>query len=189
MAYETIPPLEGRYSNIDRYDRPRSESYVHLYGPLYQPQHNAYFEKFKLDAALLKEALSPDVGRPDATVAEEVFGGQARQQRIGLGHTANVLYERALLHKKQLAEIDQRLMEFKDRLSVMKMLFPSEGGGRTQQHLEKLIITLEKQRREEEQAFWNDSVGVREKLFEGASTYTAARNRYSIFSRVEGEHG
>jgi len=187
MTYNLITPFEERYSNRSQYYTQEGTGPVHLYGPLSQWQENTYFEKFKLDAALLKEALSPYAGRPDATVAEQVFGSQTRQQKIGLGHATNVLYERALLHKRHLRDIDHRLTDCLDRLSVMKMNFPLDGG-RPQEHLEKLTLELEKQRRDEELAFWKDTVEVREDLFEGASTYTAARHRYSVFSQVEGDH-
>ena len=187
MAYNIVTPFEGPYSSRSQYYTQEATEPVHRYGSLSAWQGNTYFEKFKLDAALLKEALFPDAGRPDTTVADQVFGSQARQQKIGLGHTANVLYERALLHKKHLRDIDRRLTDCLDRLSVMKMHFPLDGG-RPQQHLEKLILALEKQRREEELTFWNDTAELRDKLFEGASTYTAARHRYSVFSKVEGDH-
>lgn len=187
MAYNIIPRYEEAYSSRSRYYTQEATEPVCLYGPSSEWHECTYFEKFKLDAALLKEALFPDAGRPDATVADQVFGSQARQQKIGLGHTANVLYERALLHKKHLRDIDRRLTDCLDRLSVMKMHFPIDGG-RPQQHLEKLILALEKQRREEELTFWNDTAELRDKLFEGASTYTAARHRYSVFSKVEGDH-
>jgi hypothetical protein len=69
---------------------------------------------------------------------------------------ANVLHERAALHQKHLRDIDWRLDECKDRLSVLKMQFPLDGG-RAQQHLEKLILELERQRHEEEISFWKDT--------------------------------
>ncbi len=147
----------------------------------------SYFEKFKLDAALLKEALSPSAVPRDATLAEQVFGGQARQQKIGLGHLANVLYERSLLHQRHLCDIDWRLVECQDRLSVLKMQFPLDGG-RAQQHLEKLIIELEKERHDEETSFWKDSAEIRQQLFENAAIYGAAQRRQDMLYGVEA-HG
>ena len=184
MAYDTITPLEERYFNHSQ-DRgwPEAAS-PYLYGPLGQGAQDSCFEKFHRDAALLKEALSMDCGARDATLAERVFGSQARQEKIGLGHLSNILYERAVLHKKHLRDIDWRLTDCLDRLSILKMQFPL-GGSRSQQHLEKLIIDLEKQRHDEEISFWKDSAEVRQQLFEGAATYSAAQRRKDMLSGVE----
>ena len=186
MTYDIMTPLEERYSSLSQYSDREGAAPVTLCGPLSQGVQNSHFEKFQLDAALLKEALSADSGPRDATLAERVFGSQARQQRIGLGHLANVLYERALLHKKHLRDIDWRLTDCLDRLSVLKMHFPLDGG-RPQQHLEKLIIALEKQRHDEEISFWKDSTEVRQQLFDSAATYGAARRRKDMLYGVEAD--
>ena len=184
MVYNIITPLEEPYFNRSRYCAQKEVMPIYPSGPSSQwPQHS-YFEKFKLDAVLLKEALSPYAGPREATLAERVFGSQARQQRIGLKHLANVLYERALLDKKRLRDIDHRLTDFLDRLSVLKMHFPL-GDGRPQQQLEKLIIELERQRHEEEISFWKDSAEIRQQLFDGAATYGSAQRRKDMLYGVE----
>ncbi len=179
-------PVEGNYCNHSWCTERRGAESITLYGPLSQMPQNIYFDKFKLDAALLKEALSFDHCPPDATLAERVFGSQARHEKIGLGHLGNVLYERALLHKKRLRDIDWRLTDCLDRLSVVKMNFPL-GGGKPEQHLEKLIIDLEKQRHDEDIRFWKDSVEIRQQLFEGAATYGAATRRKNMLYGLEAE--
>jgi len=184
MTYHPITPLERRY-RTDSYDGERQgpES-IHRCDAAFPWPSESCFEKFRLDAALLKEALSPYASPRDATLAEQVFGSQARQQKIGLGHLANVLYERALLHQKHLRDIDWRLVDWQDRLSVLKMHFPLDGG-RPQQHLEKLILELEKQRHDEEIGFWKDSAEIRQQLFENAATYGAAKRREDMLYGVE----
>ena len=181
MTYNHLTP---QYSHRSRYDDPEGAVPAGPCGPLLPWPPNGYFEKFQRDAALLKEVLSPYAGPRDATLAEQVFGSQARQQRIGLGHLANVLYERALLHQKHLRDIDWRLVDCQDRLSVLKMHFPIDGG-RPQQHLEKLILKLEKQRHDEEIGFWKDSAEIRQHLFENAATYGAAKRRQDMLYGVE----
>jgi plasmid replication initiation protein len=136
----------------------------------------------------LQEALHSYVGAPAASVAEQVFGNQARQQRIALRHAANVLYERALLHRTHVKDIDRRLTEFQEKLSIIKMHFPLDGG-RTQQTLEKTIIDLEKQRHDEELGFWKDSAEIRQQLFEDAATYSATQHRRDILCGVEDGYG
>jgi len=158
------------------------------YDSLLQWPRNGYFEALKPDVILLKEALASYSGPQGSTLAEQIFGGQARQQRINLRHLANILYERALLHKGHVKDIDRRLMDFQERLSIVKMHFPVDGG-RTQQNLEKLIVDLEKQRHEEELGFWKDSTEVRQQLFENAATYSATRHRKDLLCDVEGEDG
>jgi len=186
MAYHDIPLPKAQYS-ADRQDYGREETPpIPPYGPLLAGPRGGYFEKFRLDAALLKEALSPYAGRHDATLAEQVFGSQARQGRISLTHLANILHERALLHSNRLRDINHRLVDCQDRLSVLKMHFPMDGG-KAQQHLEKVILDLESQRHEEEINFWKDSAEVREQLFENAATYGAARRRQDMVEGVEAD--
>jgi len=186
MVYHDIPLPKARYST-DRQDYGREEApSISPYGPLLAGPQGGYFEKFRFDAALLKEALSPAAGPRNATLAEQVFGSQARQGRISLTHLANILHERALLHSNRLRDINHRLVDCQDRLSVLKMHFPMDGG-KAQQHLEKVILDLESQRHEEEISFWKDSAEVREQLFEGAATYGAARRRKDMLYGVEAE--
>jgi len=186
MAYDT--PAQNRDSYFCRSPYSGGELQHQPYDSLLQWPRNGYFDRFSPDAALLQEALSTYCGPQASTVAEQVFGNQARQQRISLRHFANTLYERALLHKSHVKDIDRRLMEFQEKLSIVKMNFPVDGG-KTQQTLEKIILDLEKQRHEEELGFWKDSTEVRQQLFEDAATYSATRHRKDLLCGVEDGHG
>lgn len=185
MAYHDITLPKVRYPT-DRQDYGQEKTFsIPPYGPLLAEPRGGYFEKFRLDAALLKEALSPYAGRRDATLAEQVFGSQARQGRIGLAHLANILHERALLHRTRLRDINHRLVDCQDRLSVLKM--NSLGESKAQQHLEKLILELESQQHEEEINFWKDSTEIRQQLFENAATYGQAKRRQDMVEGVEAD--
>jgi len=186
MAYNTPARVRESYFSCSPYcdNRPEHQPY----DSLLQWLRNGYFDQLRPDALLLHEALTSYSDPQASTVAEQVFGNQARQQRIGLRHAANVLYERALLHKIHVKDIDRRLMEFQERLSIVKMHFPLDGG-RTQQTLEKLIIELEKQRHDEELGFWKDSMEIRQKLFDDAATYSATKHRKDVLCGVEGHYG
>ena len=184
MSYNIITPLEKRYSNYSWYGVRDTTTHDDLYGPFSPWPWNSDAEKSTLDDALLKEALSGDTSPQETTLAERVFGGQAKQQRIGLRHLANVLYERALLHDRRLRDIDHRLTELLDRLSVLKMHFAVDPG-RSQQQLEKLVIELERQRHEEQTGFWKDNAEIRQQLFEGAAAYGAATRRKDMLYGVE----
>ena len=129
------------------------------YPPLLQWPEKGYFENFKLDAKLLQKALSPVEKSANYSIADQVFGNQKESEYLGLKHLANLFYERCKLHKQHIKEI------------------------------EGLLLQLESQRRDEELKFWADTVELREKLFEGATTYKDASHRYSIFSDVEEKYG
>lgn len=183
MAYNTTTELQELYFHKNPYsvDRPK---YFH-YDSLLQWPANGYFDKFRSDAALLKHALAAYANTEAPTVAEQVFGNQARDQRIGLLHKSNILYERSFLHSKHLKEIDRHLRKCIERLSILKMHFPLDGG-RTQQNLEKTVLQLEQERRTEEINFWKDSTEIRGKLFEDAGVYTATKRRENMLTGVEG---
>lgn len=185
MDHTYITARREQHDYRSGYAASQEAEVAYALGPIFCTPSDSYFEKFTRDAALLKEALSSYTGSRTATLAEQVFGNQARQQKIGLGHLANVLYERAVFHKRHLHDIDHRLTQCQDRLSVLKMQFPLDGG-RAQQHLEKLILELEKQRRDEELGFWKDSVDIRHQLFEDAGAYGATRRREDMLDGVEG---
>jgi hypothetical protein len=185
MTYDNIAQLRELYFEHSRYSGSKLEDFFN--DSLLQWPSRGYFDRFKPDAALLREALASYPSQETFTVAEQVFGSQARQQRISLKHLANILYERALLHKSHVKDIDRRLMDFQERLSIVRMHFPLDGG-RTQQNLEKIIIDLEKQRHDEELGFWKDSTEVREKLFENVFAYGAIQRRQNMLSSVEGEN-
>lgn len=182
MMYNTTTQSREWYFQHSQYsvEEPKKPSY----DSLLQWPSNGYFERLKPDAALLKEALSSYAGPEAFTVSEQVFGSQARQQKIGLKHSANILYERASLHAKHLKEIDRRLMDSHRKLSILKMHFPVDAG-RTQQNLERLIIQLEEDHRAEELNFWKDTTEIRQKLFEDAGVYSATKRRQDMLCGVE----
>jgi len=182
MAYNRTAEMRELYLQKSPYSVDSRE--YSRYDSLFQWPSNGYFDKFRSDAALLKQALTSYANIDASTVAAQVFGNQARGQRIGLLHKSNILYERAFLHSRHLKEIDRCLMNCYERLSILKMHFPLDGG-RTQQNLEKTVLQLEQERRTEEINFWKDSAEIREKLFEDACTYSATRRRENMLLSVE----
>jgi hypothetical protein len=174
--------LQNLYFQNSRYSAEQTPA--SSYDSILQWPATGYFDRLKPDFALLKEALASYPNIETFTVAEQVFGNQARQQKISLKHLVNILYERAVLHRSHLKDIDRRLMDCQERLSIVKMHFPVDGG-RSQQNLEKLIIDLEKQRHDEELNFWKDTTEVREKLFEQANVYGATKRRKDMLYGVE----
>ena len=182
MIYNEIMGLRESYFQYSGYlTKPAEKG---RYDSLLQWPSNGYFDEFRPDTFLLKQALTPYTLFDASTVAEQVFGSQVRQQRISLHHEANVLYERAILHCRHLKEIDRHLMNCHEKLSILKMHFPIDGG-RSQQGLERMVLELEQERRTEEINFWKDTAEIREKLFEDAGVYSATKCRQNMFAGVE----
>ena len=147
-----------------------------------------YFGKFKPDAYLLQKLLSPLEKSVTNSVADQVFGNLKQIEYLDLKHSANLFYERCKLHKQHIEEIDRRHIEIQERkFGVEINNFPDKA--RRLSNLEGQLLQLDSQRREEELAFWKDTVELRQKLFESASKYKAANHRYSVFSDVEAKYG
>lgn len=187
MTYERTAQLRELYFQHSQYSAKPVIPAERPYDSLLQWPSTGYFDRLKPDTALLKEALRPYAIPATSTTAEQVFGSQARQQKIGLQHLSNILYERVLLDAKHLKEIDRRLMNCHEKLSILKMHFPVDAG-RTQQNLERLVVQLEQERRTEEINFWKDTTEIRQKLFEDAGAYSATRRRKDMLYGVEKEN-
>ncbi|MFC1781388.1 hypothetical protein ACFLZ8_03935 [Planctomycetota bacterium] len=183
MAYSTTSELQELYfQHSFDHIKPNYE----FRDSLLQWPFNNYFNRFKPDAFLLDRSLSI-IEKPSHSIAEQVFGNQKEQQYIGLKHTANLLYERAILHQQHTRDIDHRHMQIQEKLfGVQINNFPDKA--RRQSNLESQLLQLEQQRRDEELAFWKDSTEIRDKLFENAVIYKTIKNRYSVFSDVENQY-
>jgi hypothetical protein len=156
--------------------------------PLIKWPADAYFRLFELDTNLLRRALATSQEPSQQTIAAQVFGNQQKQEYINIAHAASLLYERARIHRQHLRDIDHRLGQIQEMLFCVK-INNSPDKTKRQGNLESQLLQLEQQRRDEELAFWKDTVDVRQQFLEGASTYTAAKQRYSVFADVEAEHG
>ena len=120
-------------------------------------------------------------------MAQQVFGQDLKQQQIHLQHTANLFYERCQLHKQHIQDIDDRHLKVQERLFGVEINnFPDRN--KQLRTLEGQLMQLEQQRREEELAFWKDTVELRKELFESATDYRDTSQRHAIFSRVEGSY-
>ena len=158
------------------------------YPPLLQWPEKGYFGKFKHDTDLLQKAFSPIKKSAMYSIADQVFGNQKDLEYLGLKHETNLIYERAQLHNQHIQEIDRRHIEAQEKkFGVEINNFPDKS--KRLSNLENQLLQLDGQRREEELAFWKDTVELRGKLFEGASDYRAVKHRYTVFSDVEADYG
>jgi hypothetical protein len=149
---------------------------------------NEYLNQFKPDAKLLQKALSPLNKSQSHNVADQIFGNQKQLEYLGLKHLANLFYERCRLHNQHIQDIDHRHMEIQEKKFGAEINHTPENSKRLTS-LEGQLLQLEQARRDEELAFWKDTVELREKLFENSVDYRAAKHRESIFSDVEADYG
>jgi hypothetical protein len=156
--------------------------------PLLRWPSGGYFGLFAVDSYLLKQALLPNTRAADQSIADQVFGNQRQQEYVNVAHATNLLYERARLHRQHLRDMDHRHMQIQEMLFGVRINnFPDKA--KRQGKLESQLLQLEQQKRDEELAFWKDTVDLRQQLIEGASLYKAAKHRYSVFADVEAGHG
>ncbi len=148
---------------------------------------NGYFDRLKPDAELLQEALIPIVNET-ANISQQIFGNEMKQQHVGIQHLANLFYERCKLHKKHIDEIQHRDLQIQGSLYGV-IINRNPDRTKRMSSLETQLLQLESAKREEELAFWKDTAELREKLFETASTYRGAKQRYSLFAGMEGLYG
>lgn len=156
------------------------------YPPFLQWPDKGYFERFKPDADLLQKALSP-MEKSSYSIADQVFGNQKQQEYTSLRHSTNLIHERAELHKQHIKDIDHRHLQIQEMLFGVK-INNTQDKAKRQSNLEGQLLQLEQQRRDEELAFWKDTVELRQGLFESAAAYKDANHRYSIFSDVEAQY-
>ena len=154
---------------------------------LFQWPANGYFKSLKPDIELFQTALQPENNYKQQTVSEKIFGNEIKQQYCSLKHIANLLRERSQLHEKHIKEINSRDMDVQEKLFGVQINNNSDQARRLS-NLEGHLAQLDKERREEELAFWRDTVELREKLFEGADNYRGAKHRVTVFSDVEADY-
>jgi len=178
--------MNGIYDSGSGYAVPQPISYP---GRMYRiplPEYEG-FEGIQKDAATLAEMLAP-VSLPGEyqSIAEQVFGSQARQQRLSMKHLANLLEERVRLHQRHLKDIAHRDIHIQERLFGAQLHWKLDNGRRAT-NLEKILVELDKDKRQEELAFWKDTAELRTKMFELAGEYGALQHRLSLLEDVEYE--
>ena len=178
--------MRNSYFQKSQYSAEKQDDTYHKL-PLFQWPANGYFKGLRTDIELFQTALQPEKSYTQQTVSEKIFGNDIKQQYCSLKHVANLLRERSILHEKHIKEINSRDMEAQEKLFGVQINNNSDKAKRLS-NLEGHLAQLDKERREEELAFWRDTVELREKLFEGADNYRGARHRFTVFSDVEADN-
>ena len=173
--------IQGLYLQQSQYSD-RSEEKVSEPPLIHWPQPG-YFQNFKPDSHLLEKSLQSDDTYSSNPSADQVFGSNLRQQKTELKHLAHLLYERSLLHRDHLKDIDDRHLKTQERLFGAEINHTPDRL-KNIQRLEGQLMQLEHQRREEELAFWKDTVDLRKGILETSGDYRDNRRRYQIFSDI-----
>jgi hypothetical protein len=79
-------------------------------------------------------------------------------------------------------------MNCQEQLSIARML-TKDPDSRGQASLERLLVQLEKDKRDEESAFWKDTAALRKETLEKAGEYKAARDRWLNLGSLEMNYG
>jgi hypothetical protein len=178
--------LRTLYFQQSNYNPQPSESYE--YPSLLQWPKSRYFTQLQPDAELLRETLLPPPVSQESALSDQVFGRELRQQNFSLQHLSHLFYERCQLHHKHIQDIQDRHLEIQGKLyGVVINRFPDRN--KRMGTLESQLFQLEQQKRDEELAFWKDTMELREKMFESAGTYQGTRQRFSLFADVEARYG
>ena len=176
-----LPRLQEQYFS-SREREPRASYLSEPYSPSFRHPPFSY-----MDLALLREILAPQ--EPEYTsLADQVFGRQARHEGLSLHLLVNLLYQRSFLHEKHLRDIQHRHTDCQDKLSVLRMLFPV-ADSRLRTSMESLVVQLEREEREEELTFWKDTASLRKDILEEAGEYRAARDRLVHLGSLEMNYG
>ena len=142
------------------------------------------FKPLQMDVDLLEKNFKNNSESVYQSVAEKIFGTESKKQYVNLKHAANVLMERSQLHKRHLKEIDKRHIEAQEKMFGAQINHTPDKAKRLS-NLEGQLAQLEKERRDEELAFWKDTVELRQQLFESGWNYRDALERTQVFSEVE----
>ena len=145
------------------------------------------FKPLQLDVNLMQDAFKDKAYPADSTIATQVFGAELKKHTVTLTHAANLLAERAALHKRHLKEIDRRHIEAQEKLFGAQINHTPENAKRVLS-LEGMLAQFDKERRDEEVAFWKDTVELRQQLLESGWNYRDAHQRSLVFSDMEADH-
>ena len=184
MDLYSLPALQRQYFSRSEYS-PSAPRYPPADSLLQWPA-NRYFDPPYKENLLLAEAIN--VLTPEGTLAEQVFSQQLHRGKLTLKVLANLLNERVRMHIRHLREIGHRDMDCQEALFGAKLQAALDGG-RRQGNIEKIIIQLEQNKRQEELIFWKDTAELREKLFEAAAGHSDTRHRASLLAGLEDQDG
>ena len=186
---DTYHPYQTSNAYTDRsgYSEPRVLSYTESKQVLGLPAHELPHLMVR-DASTLAELLEPISLPYDTTMAEQVFGHQAKQQKISLKHVANLLYERIRIHTRHLDDIAHRDMQTQEALFGAQ-LHRNLDNGKKALTITGMLHQLDQARRQEELAFWKDTAELRNILLENAQEYHSLRHRTTLLESLEPRGG
>lgn len=172
--------FQQKKDSLDSY-----EDHIHSYSMVPLPT-DWNFKSLRLDVDLMQDAFKYRSDPAAASIAQQVFGSELKKHTVGLKHAAHLLSERSALHQRHLKEIDRRHIEAQEKLFGAQINHTPENAKRVL-NLEGQLAQLDKERRDEEVAFWKDTVELRQQLLESGWNYRDAHQRSEVFSDVEAQ--
>ena len=167
-----LPELQRQYFSHSQYSPPIPSPSDHIVNwP--DRYHTLTREKPFLDEML----ENPDYAQLSLT--DRVFGRQIKHGGLSTRRLAQLLYERCTLHYSHMGEINHRHMKCQEDLFLAK-LHQQDDNGRHLSNLERLLVQLESDKRREENQFWQDTLDLRQTMFDKAQDYATAKDRAAI---------
>jgi hypothetical protein len=112
---------------------------------------------------------------------QKVFYQQAYQHKLTLDQVNTLVDQRQELHDKHLREIQHRHLHFQESLSIVQMnKFPDWTKQAT--NLERVLLGLEENKRNEEIALWKDTLELHGKAIEETRLYKAITGRANFLA-------
>jgi hypothetical protein len=112
---------------------------------------------------------------------QKVFYQQAYQHKLTLDQLSTLVDQRQELHDKHLREIQHRHLHFQESLSIVQMnKFPDWAKQAT--NLERVLLGLEENKRNEEIALWKDTLELHGKAIEETRLYKAILGRANFLA-------
>jgi hypothetical protein len=112
---------------------------------------------------------------------QKVFYQQAYQHKLTLDQVNDLVDQRQNLHDNHLREIQHRHLHFQESLSIVQMnKYPDWVKQAT--NLERLLLGLEENKRNEEIALWKDTLELHGKAIEETRLYQAIMGRVNFLA-------
>jgi hypothetical protein len=166
-------------------------SYTPGGGNLYQPSW------FYDSAAKLKDNYTSFVNIPSekTTLVQEsdeddfegMFKDKLRFQKLSALQALYLINERESLRDKNVSSIDSRTMYCHENLSRLRMwLGRAPSDSRAIGNLQKLVIDLERERRDQKTASWKDTLELKLSLLDKIQGYQNLKRQETLLEDVSG---
>ena len=115
-----------------------------------------------------EEFDTPNISQPYAPFGDpihQVFLNQAYQHKVVMEQIDRQIDQRLRIHQNHIEDIRHRHMQMQEALSITRIInLPDRT--RRESNLERALLDLEKNKRDEDLALWKDTLDLQTKLIE-----------------------